>query len=352
MMIQKLDRESAGAPATRVRLVDRLGSRLAASNHMALAGVLVILIVGFSIARPSAFPTLANASNVAANAAALVVIAVGETVVIITGGIDLSVGSVLVFAGVVSAQFMIHVDPSPDAGWLVVLAGLVVALVAGLAWGLVNGWLTAALEIPSLVVTLGTLAAALGAAELLTGGVDVKSVPFLLSNTIGLGSVAGIPWLVIIAAVVALVVGVVLAGTLFGQWTYAIGSNSEAARRAGVHIKRHLLGVYALQGLLAGLAGWMYLAYFGTTSISGHATDNLNAIAAVVIGGTSLFGGSGTVLGTVIGVFIPAILLNGFVIMGVQPYWQEIAVGAVLVGAVYIDHRRRRSQSRSGSVIR
>ncbi len=135
--------------------------------------------------------------------------------------------------------------------------------------------------------------------------------------------------------------GIVLAQTRFGRYTYAIGSNMEGARRSGVNVDRHLIKVYALAGTLSGLAGYMALARFGTTSISGHSTDNLNAIAAVVIGGTSLFGGIGTILGTVFGVFIPVVLQNGFVIVGIQPFWQQVAVGAVLIGAVYLDQLRR-----------
>ena len=141
-----------------------------------------------------------------------------------------------------------------------------------------------------------------------------------------------------------LTVGIVLALTRFGRHTYAIGSNEEAARRAGINVDRHLIKVYALQGILAGLAGFLSLARFSTTTIGGHDTDNLQSIAAVVIGGTSLFGGIGTMLGTVFGVFIPAVLNNGFIIVGVQAFWQEIAVGAVLIGAVYLDQLRRRSQ--------
>ena len=126
----------------------------------------------------------------------------------------------------------------------------------------------------------------------------------------------------------------------------AAGSNAEAARRAGINVKRHLIKVYALQGFLAGLAGFLGLAYFNTTTISGHSSDNLAAITAVVIGGTSLFGGRGTVIGTAIGVFIPAVLASGFVIIGVQSYWQNVALGIVLIIAVYVDQVRRQSRNR------
>jgi ribose transport system permease protein len=200
-------------------------------------------------------------------------------------------------------------------------------------------------RVPPLIVTLGTLGMSLGAALLITGGVDEREVPFKLTDTIGIGRLFDqIPWLVIISFVVALVFGVILAMTRFGRHTYAVGSNEEAARRAGIAVDRHLIMVYALAGTLSGLAGFLNLARFATTTVGGHDTDNLNSIAATVIGGTSLFGGIGTILGTVFGVFIPAVLQNGFVIVGVQPFWQQVAIGAVLIGAVYLDQLRRRSQ--------
>src|SRR5207244_11570768 len=150
-------------------------------------------------------------------------------------------------------------------------------------------------------------------------------VPTKLITGIGTGRLFGqIPWLVVIAAGVCVIFGVILSMTRFGRYTYATGSNAEGVRRAGVNVDAHLIKVYTLMGTLAGLAGFMSLARFGTTTISGHTTDNLNAIAAVVIGGTSLFGGVGTILGTVCGVFIPAVLQNGFVIVGAPPFWQHV----------------------------
>jgi ribose transport system permease protein len=304
--------------------------------------ILVGLILVFSTLEYDSFVSASNARNVATDAAVLLVLAVGMTFVIVTAGIDLSVGAVLVFSGVISARIMNAVGGND---WGTILIGLAGALGAGLAWGTLNGFLIAKAKIPALIVTLGTLGMALGGALLITGGVDEREVPFKLIDTIGIGRVFDqIPYLVIIAFTVAIVFGVVLAATRFGRNTYAIGSNEEAARRAGINVDRHLVKVYALAGTLSGLAGFMNLARFGTTTIGGHNTDNLQAIAAVVIGGTSLFGGVGTVLGSVFGVFIPAVLQNGFVITGVQPFWQQVAVGAVLIGAVYLDQLRRRSQ--------
>ena len=146
-----------------------------------------------------------------------------------------------------------------------------------------------------------------------------------------------------IAATVVVLFALVLAYTRFGRYTYAIGSNDEATRRLGINVDRHIVKVYALMGGLAGLAGVMSLAHYTTTTIAGHTTDNLSAIAAAVIGGTSLFGGRGGVAGSVIGVLIPATLASGFVIIGVNPYWQYVAVGVVLIGAVYLDQVRRRA---------
>jgi len=306
--------------------------------------ILLALVAVFAAINLESFATSANARNIAVDASVLLVVATGMTYVIITSGIDLSVGSVLVFSGVVSVKAM---NALGGDSWGIILVGLVVALAAGLTWGTINGLLIAKANVPPLIVTLGTLGMALGISYLITGGVDERDVPFTLVESIGTGRLFGqVPYLVLIAAAVAIVFAVILAKTRFGRYTYAVGSNAEAVRRSGVSVDRHLIKVYALAGGLAGLAGWLSLGRFATTSIGGHATDNLNAIAAVVLGGTSLFGGIGTIAGTVIGVFIPAVLQNGFVISGLQAFWQQVAVGAVLIGAVYLDQLRRRGQQR------
>jgi ribose transport system permease protein len=151
---------------------------------------------------------------------------------------------------------------------------------------------------------------------------------------------------VLIAAFVSLIFGLLLAFTRFGRFTYAIGSSEEAASRAGINVHRHLIKVYVLAGAMSGLAGLMSLARFSSTTIAGHSLENLNAIAGVVIGGTSLFGGVGTIAGTVLGVFVPTVLQNGFVIVGVPTFWQQIAVGIVLIAAVFIDQIRRKRYRR------
>jgi ribose transport system permease protein len=337
------------APADEPELVDDdqgrpapFWQRLVAGSSTWIGLILLALILVFSVLEYDSFVSTANARNIATDAAVLLVLATGMTYVIITAGIDLSVGGVLVFSGVVSAKAM---HAAGGDNWGVIFLGLGVALAGGLAWGLINGFLVAKAKIPAFIVTLGTLGMSLGAALVISGGVDEREVPFKLITTIGTGRAFDqVPYLVLIAFAVAIVFGVILAATRFGRYTYAVGSNEEAARRAGIPVDRHLLKIYALAGTLAGLAGFLSLARFSTTTLGGHDTDNLQAIAAVVIGGTSLFGGIGTMLGTLFGVFIPAVLQNGFVIIGVNPFWQSIAVGAVLIAAVYLDQLRRRSQ--------
>jgi ribose transport system permease protein len=228
----------------------------------------------------------------------------------------------------------------------VLLVGLVCGVVAGTAWGVLNGFLVARASIPALIVTLGTMGMSLGFAMLLTRGVDISDVPESLVLTVGSGRLGGIPILVIVTAVVVVVGALILIFTRFGRYTYAVGSSPEACRRASIDVTTHLIKVYMLAGMLSGLAGYLSLARFATTTLGGHTTDNLQVIAGVVIGGTSLFGGSGGMMGTVIGIIIPVMLLNGFVVLGLPPFWQQVAVGAVLIGAVYFDQLRRKLRNR------
>jgi ribose transport system permease protein len=319
--------------------------RLMAATSTWIFLVLLVIIAIFSILHFDAFASVFNLRNITIDASSLLIIAVGMTFVIITSGIDLSVGSVLVFSQVVAALVMRAMGAE---GLAVILVGLGAALLSGVAWGLLNGLLIAKTRIPALIVTLGTLGMAQGAALLLSGGINVRqAVPTELVTTVGIGRLFDeIPYLVLIAAGITIVGGIALHLTRFGRHTYAIGSNAEAARRAGINVPRHLIKVYALSGVLAGVSGFLQLARFTTTTIEGHGTDNLQAIAAVVIGGTSLFGGIGAIFGTVVGVFIPAILRNGFIIIGVEPFWQQVAVGAVLILAVYVDQLKRRARQR------
>jgi ribose transport system permease protein len=330
--------------------VDRWG-RLLGGGWIFL--LLIALIVIFGTLRPTQFASTFNLSMLTINAAILLVLSVGQTFVIIAAGVDLSVGTVLVFASITSALVMLRLSGASgsaygttEGGWGVVAVGMIVALASGAFWGVVNGALVAVARIPALIVTLGTFGMALGFAQLLTNGTDVRAVPETLVDNIGSGAIAGIPVLVVIAVAVAGIGGVVLHLTRFGLHVFAVGSDKEAARRAGINVGRRLIAIYTLSGALAGLAAMMATARFATTTIGGHAMDNLSTISAVVLGGTSLFGGVGNMAGTVVGVFIPIVLLNGFVILGIPPFWQTIATGAVLILAVWIDQLKRRARER------
>jgi ribose transport system permease protein len=303
-----------------------------------ILGVLIVICLFFSAIAGDRFLSAGNFSLISQNVAVWAVLGVGMTFVIITSGIDLSVGSVLVFASVISAKVM---EAMGGAGIGVAAAGLLAAIVSGMAWGTVNGFLVAKARVPALIVTLGTLSVALGLAQVLTGGIDIRSVPSELTDFSAYTKVLGIPGLPFVALVIVILGGILLHKTRFGRYTYAVGSNEEAARRTGIKVTRHIVMVYALSGTLAGIGALLSLAQYGTTTIAGQSLTNLNVIAAVVIGGTSIFGGEGSIFGTVVGLFIPAVLQSGFVIIGVQPFWQGVAVGSVLVAAVYVDQSRR-----------
>jgi ribose transport system permease protein len=308
-----------------------------------ILGVLVVICAGFTVLAGDRFLSAGNFSLISQNVAVWAVLGVGMTFVIITSGIDLSVGSVLVFSSVVSAKVM---ESMGGTGAGVAAVGMLAAIVGGLAWGVFNGVLVAVAKVPALIVTLGTLSIALGLAQVLTGGIDIRSVPDELTDFSVYTKILGVPGLPFVALMIIVVGAIVLHKTRFGRYTYAIGSNEEAARRTGIKVTRHLVSVYALAGTLAGVGAILSLAQFGTTTIAGQSLTNLNVIAAVVIGGTSIFGGQGTIFGTVVGLFIPAVLQSGFVIIGVQPFWQGVAVGSVLIAAVYVDQSRRAAAMR------
>lgn len=309
--------------------------------------LLIVLVAIFASLEPDAFGTVSNARSILVNTSILAVLGVGMTFVIITGGIDLSIGSVLVFSGVAASKFMSALG---GEGWGVAIAGILLAIACGTAWGVFNGVVIAKTGVPALIVTLGSLGMALGLAQIITGGVDIREVPAVLVDSIGYGRLGGqVPILVIVCAILVAIGIVMLHRTRFGLYTYAVGSNLEGSRRVSIKVDRQIIKVYALSGFTAGVGGVLSLAYFQATTIAGQTTTNLNVIAGVVIGGTSLFGGVGSVFGTVLGLFVPAVLQNGFVVMGVQPFWQQVVVGIVLIVAVAVDQRRREQALKGGS---
>ena len=300
---------------------------------------------------PGTFLTWSNLEQIALSTSEVILLAIGETFVIVTAGIDLSIGGILFFAGVCGGEVMLSLSGTsaqtingeyPHAA-IAVPVGIVVCIAAGTFWGLVNGTLITRLRLPPFIVTLGTLAITLGLGDLIDGGSYLPApVPPGLTNHFGTGKIFGLYAPIYVAAVILLIAHLIFRYARFGRYTAAVGSNEEATRRTGINVDRHIVKVYALAGFCAGVAAVLDLAiYTNTTSVS-HQTDNLNAIGAVVIGGTSLFGGVGTIVGSAIGAFIPTVLQNGLVIKDVSPFWQEVVVGATIILAVYLDQLRRR----------
>lgn len=320
-------------------------------EDISIGSVLLALVVVFAILTPTGtFLTVDNLKNVMVNASTLMVLAAGVTVLLIAGGLDLSIGSVTVFSSVLAAKVIGGMSGAEAAIGngnyehlgLAIAVGVLVAVVSGAVWGAFNGLIIVRLGIPSFIATLATLGIALGLAQVLADGVNVANIPVPLQENFGLGQAFGIlPWPVVVAAAVTAVLWVVLGRTRFGLRNYAIGSNAESARRAGINVNRHMFILYVMIGVLAGIVATIDISRFGVASLSAHSQDALAAIAAAVIGGTSLFGGRGRMFGTIIGVFIPAVLLNGFVILQIDPFWQNVAVGIVLLTAVYVDQLRR-----------
>jgi ribose transport system permease protein len=330
----------AQAPRSRGR--ELLGILARGEGGLWTFGVFVVICIIFGTIAPDFF-SQANWVATSEYAVEYLLLALGQTFVIATAGIDLSCGAVLGFSAMLSAVLMQHMLSAHTGSALVTVVGLVVALATGTIVGLVNGLLITKAKLAPFIVTLGMLGIATGGTDLLDNGNQVSRLP---SQIISLGSavfLAGwLPAIVLVAAAFAVITWLLLARTRFGMRTYAIGSNRTGSLRAGINVDRHLIKVYALSGFLAGVAGICVTAQFSIASPIAGANDELDAIAAVVIGGASLFGGTGTIFGTVVGTLIISILVSGLVLINVQPFWQEVAVGVVLIVAVLLDQLRRR----------
>jgi len=277
------------------------------------------------------------------------ILAVGMTFVILTGGIDLSVGSLLAFAGLVAAAVAKGSNwrdvGNPDAGGTAVLMAAVAAMAVGASAGLIHGFAVAKLKVPAFVVTLGGLAAWRGAAQVLSQGQPINK----FSDDYrfwGAGFVGPAPVPVIIFAGFVLFGYLVLRFTTYGRSIYAVGGNPEAARLSGLNTTGLIMSVYVISGFCAGLCGFLLTARLGAAEVVAGQGYELIVIAAVVIGGTSLFGGEGSVLGTLVGTLLIGVLYSGLSINNVNPYFQPIIIGVIVVLSVYLDQlakRRRRA---------
>jgi ribose transport system permease protein len=293
---------------------------------------LIALFIVLSIASPY-FLTVTNLSSVVRQTAVINIMALGMTMVIIAGGIDLSVGAILAMGGVLGTMAM-------ERGCSIPAAVLVGAL-AGLFWGLVNGLLTTRLNVAPFIVTLGTLGIIRGLTLIMTNGVAVHNIPAGFAY-LGEGNLLGVPFVLWILVFCAIATHVILEHTRLGRYVFAIGSNAEAAVYAGIPVVFHTTAVYAICGLLTGLAGMIEASRLMTGQPTAGQGYELQVIAAVVIGGGSLRGGEGSVIGTLIGAFIMGLLSNGSDLLGISPYLQQAIIGAVIILAVTVDEIRKR----------
>jgi len=315
---------------TKHRLPDEIGI---------FVGFIVIYLV-FAILCHRAgteFTSLDNTLNVVRQISMITIIAVGMTFVIISGGIDLSVGSIVAITGVVAALIMAHTG-GRIAGSIPL--GILGALGAGLAVGAFNGVIVARFKVPPFIVTLSTMIAIRGLVFLLCKGRPVGNLPESF-KLLGGGYLAGIPVPVLIMAAVIAIAWFVTNHTKFGRYTYAIGGNEEAARFSGINIARMKTLIYALSGLAAAVSGIILSSRLFSGDPNSGALYELDAIAAVVVGGTSLSGGKGTILGTLLGSLIIGVISNGLNLMGVESYTQNIIKGGVILVAVLLDQARK-----------
>ncbi|WP_100902636.1 ABC transporter permease subunit [Nostoc flagelliforme] len=312
-------------------------NRKSISSLLEVAGILPILIIIcilFAFLSPN-FLTVGNIVNILRQSSINIVLATGMTFVILTGGIDLSVGSILG----VSAVVALLVSLLPALSWAAVPA----ALLAGLLLGLVNGAIITFLDVPPFIVTLGSLTALRGLAFLVAKGTTLINLDINFA-WVGNAYLGPIPWLVIIALLTVIASWFVLRQTVLGVQIYAVGGNERAARLTGIKVNRVLLFVYGISGLLAGLAGIMSASrLYSASGILGQGYE-LDAIAAVILGGTSFTGGIGTIGGTLLGALIIAILNNGLTLLNLSYFWQLVVKGLVIILAVVIDRLRRRSR--------
>lgn len=303
-------------------------------------GLVVLLVaVGALTLFSNEFLTGGNLSNLARQVAIFAIIAVGQLLVILTAGIDLSVGSVLGLSGAVTAQLLV-------GGWPIVLA-IVVGILIGAALGVVNGLLVAYVGLPPFIATLGMLGIARGVVLVITDAKTIQGLPESF-QTIANGTILGIPNLLIIAAVVVALAWFMLNRTVFGRYIYAVGSNPESARLAGVPVRAVTISVYMISGLLAGLGGVLLTSRLGAGIPTAGTGFELNAIAACVIGGASLFGAKGSALGAATGALIMGVLNNGGNLLAINAFYLQIAIGVLILVAVGFDQWNSRAAARGG----
>jgi len=295
---------------------------------------LIVMFLAFSIISPN-FATFDNIVGILLATSVTGVLAIGATFVIITSGIDLSIGTVMTFSAVFAGLFITNMG-------LPVFVGVLGGIAAGGLCGFLNGTAIAKAKIPPFIATLGMMMITKGFSLVLA-----KAKPIYFNDTpsfakISMGSFLGIPNAVLIFFAVAIIASLILSKTVLGRYNVALGSNEEAARLSGINVDKWKIAIYTLCGIFAGIAGIMMAARLNSAQPALGAGYEMDAIAAAVIGGTSLSGGEGTIIGTVIGAFIISVLTNGLRIMSVPQEWQTIITGCIVILAVYMDIKRRK----------
>ncbi len=284
-----------------------------------------------------------NLQSIAIAASQILLLALGLTLVIVAGHIDLSIGFTTGLSAVVMA--LVIRWAGPEAGWGIVIVAMAIGIAAAVVVGLVNGWLVAYLDVPSFIGTLGTYGIARGAALIVAGGATV-SIRSDEARSLGNGDILGLPVPVFIAILLSAACHYLLTYTRFGVHVYALGANRAAVERAGVNVDRLLIALFVISAVTAGIGGLVYTGRFSAGAANAGEPILLYAVAAVFIGGASLTGGQGTVVGTVIGAIIIAVIQFGLVFSGLPPYWQFVAVGLVIIVAVLVDQSKGRLTGR------
>ncbi|GIK43533.1 MAG: hypothetical protein BroJett011_73660 [Chloroflexota bacterium] len=305
-----------------------------AINNQALSMAAILILMWLILSRLSpVFLTVNNILQITLQAAVMALVAAGQTFVILSGGIDLSVGSIFALSTMVAGK-------ATEAGYGTA-ALLLAGLATGAAFGFLNGLGVGGLRLPPFVVTLGMMGIARGFALIINEGVPIFGLPDSFQY-LGQGRIGGVvPVPTITVLIIYAICYFILRYTRFGRFTYAIGSNQEATRLAGVRTSRYLIGIYVLCGVLTALAGLTEAARLNSTQPAGGTGLELDAIGAVVIGGTSLFGGEGNILATLMGALIIATIRNGLNLLGVYAFWQNVVTGVLIIAAVYLDYLRR-----------
>ena len=288
-------------------------------NGIGIVTVLLLLCTIFAIKAPG-FVSVRNLYYILQQVSVVGILVIGQTLVIITKGIDLSQGAIIGFSSIISA----------------------IMIVSGVIIGLVNGWLVAKMHVPPMIATLGTTNIVSAAALLSCNGSNIYSLPASIKAFASIKLLNFLPGITCIMLVLLVIAHVMLSKTRFGRYTYAVGSNEISAKFSGIKVERHLILVYLISGFVSAVAGVIMVCRLNSGVSTAGDGYEMNSIAAAVIGGTSLLGGEGTIIGSMVGALIMSVLSNGLQLMGISTYWQKLLVGVVLIAAVLVDNIRRR----------